>query len=94
MIPDASPEGKPKDEVEDDVRLEDDCVPIDEQLGVQELEEFLRAKEAHSRAVVVESVGAIPYSEIKPSDNELFVCELNPITQEEACVQSSHAMKL
>lgn len=29
---------------------------MDEQLGMQELEEVLRAKEAHSRAVVLESV--------------------------------------
>lgn len=29
---------------------------MDDQLGMQELEEVLRAKEAHSRAVVLESV--------------------------------------
>lgn len=29
---------------------------MDEQLGMQELEEVLHAKEAHSRAVVLESV--------------------------------------
>lgn len=38
------------------VRLEDDWVPMDEQLGAAELEEILRAKEAHSSAVVLESV--------------------------------------
>jgi len=38
------------------VRLEDDWVPMDEQLGTAELEEVLRAKEAHSSAVVLESV--------------------------------------
>ncbi|XP_019242317.1 PREDICTED: peptidyl-prolyl cis-trans isomerase CYP59-like, partial [Nicotiana attenuata] len=83
LIPDASPEGKPKDEVEDDVRLEDDWVPMDEQLGIQELEEVLHAKEAHSRAVVLESVGDIPDAEIKPPDNVLFVCKLNPVTEDE-----------
>ncbi|KAH0707928.1 hypothetical protein KY290_012457 [Solanum tuberosum] len=83
LVPDASPEGKPKDEVEDDVRLEDDWVPMDEQLGMQELEEVLRAKEAHSRAVVLESVGDIPDAEIKPPDNVLFVCKLNPVTEDE-----------
>ncbi|KAL3364880.1 hypothetical protein AABB24_013579, partial [Solanum stoloniferum] len=83
LVPDASPEGKPKDEVEDDVRLEDDSVPMDEQLGMQELEEVLRAKEAHSRAVVLESVGDIPDAEIKPPDNVLFVCKLNPVTEDE-----------
>lgn len=38
------------------MRLEDDWVPMDEQLGIQELEEVLHEKEAHSRAVVLESV--------------------------------------
>lgn len=31
-------------------------MPMDEKVGTQELEEILRAKEAHSRAVVLESV--------------------------------------
>ncbi|PPR95702.1 hypothetical protein GOBAR_AA24967 [Gossypium barbadense] len=83
LIPGASPEGKPKDEVDDDVRLEDDWVPMDEQLGASELEEVLRAKDAHSRAVVLESIGDIPDAEIKPPENVLFVCKLNPVTEDE-----------
>jgi peptidyl-prolyl cis-trans isomerase-like 4 len=38
------------------VRLEDDWVPMDEELGAQELEEVIREKAAHSSAVVLESV--------------------------------------
>ncbi|KAG8653150.1 peptidyl-prolyl cis-trans isomerase CYP59 [Manihot esculenta] len=83
LIPDSSPEGKPNDEVDDEVRLEDDWVPMDEQLGTAELEEVLRAKEAHSSAVVLESIGDIPDAEIKPPDNVLFVCKLNPVTEDE-----------
>ncbi|GER52755.1 peptidyl-prolyl cis-trans isomerase-like protein [Striga asiatica] len=83
LIPDASPEGKPKDEVDDDVRLEDDWIPLDEQLNPHELEEVLRAKDAHSRAVVLETIGDIPDAEIKPPDNVLFVCKLNPVTEDE-----------
>lgn len=83
LIPDASPEGKPKDEVDDEVRLEDDWVPMDEQLGAGELEEVIRAKEAHSRAVVLESIGDIPDAEVKPPDNVLFVCKLNPVTEDD-----------
>ncbi|KAJ7982053.1 Peptidyl-prolyl cis-trans isomerase-like protein [Quillaja saponaria] len=83
LIPDASPEGKPKHEVEDTVRLEDDWVPMDEQLGPGELEEVLQAKEAHSRAVVLESIGDIPDAEMKPPENVLFVCKLNPVTEDE-----------
>ncbi|CAK9308529.1 unnamed protein product [Citrullus colocynthis] len=83
LIPGSSPEGKPKDEVVDEVRLEDDWVPLDEQLGPEELEEVFRAKEAHSRAVVLETIGDIPDAEIKPPDNVLFVCKLNPVTEDE-----------
>ncbi|PKI41659.1 hypothetical protein CRG98_037966 [Punica granatum] len=83
LIPDASPEGKPKDEVDDEVRLEDDWVPLDEQLGPAELEEVIRTKDAHSSAVVLESIGDIPDAEIKPPDNVLFVCKLNPVTEDE-----------
>lgn len=83
LIPDASPEGKPKDEVDDDVRLDDDWVPMDEQLGTSEIEEVLRAKDAHSSAVVLESIGDIPDAEIKPPENVLFVCKLNPVTEDE-----------
>ncbi|KAJ4705822.1 Peptidyl-prolyl cis-trans isomerase [Melia azedarach] len=83
LIPDASPEGKPKDEVDDEVRLEDDWVPLDEQLSAAELEEVLRAKDAHSSAVVLESIGDIPDADIKPPENVLFVCKLNPVTEDE-----------
>ncbi|KAK7407511.1 hypothetical protein VNO78_09464 [Psophocarpus tetragonolobus] len=83
FIPEASPEGKPKDEADDEVRLEDDWVPMDEQLNPAELEEVIRSKEAHSRAVVLESIGDIPDAEIKPPDNVLFVCKLNPVTEDE-----------
>ncbi|GJX98667.1 peptidyl-prolyl cis-trans isomerase CYP59, partial [Tanacetum coccineum] len=82
-IPDASPEGKPKDEVDDEVRLEDDWVPLDEQLDANELEEVIRAKEAHSRAVVLETIGDLPEAEVKPPDNVLFVCKLNPVTEDD-----------
>ncbi|KAG7023008.1 Peptidyl-prolyl cis-trans isomerase CYP59, partial [Cucurbita argyrosperma subsp. argyrosperma] len=72
-----------KHTVVDEVRLEDDWVPLDEQLGPAELEEVFRAKEAHSRAVVLETIGDIPDAEIKPPDNVLFVCKLNPVTEDE-----------
>ncbi|CAM8924367.1 unnamed protein product [Rhodiola kirilowii] len=83
LIPDASPDGKPKDEVDDDVRLEDDWVPMDEQLDPAELEEVIREKQAHSSAVVLESIGDIPEAEAKPPENVLFVCKLNPVTEDE-----------
>lgn len=38
------------------MRLEDDWEPMDDQLDAAELEEVIRTKEAHSSAVVLESV--------------------------------------
>ncbi|KAG9439462.1 hypothetical protein H6P81_019627 [Aristolochia fimbriata] len=82
LIPDRSPEGKPSVE-EEDVRLEDDWVPMDEKMNPAELEESIREKEAHTHAVLLETMGDIPDAEIKPPENVLFVCKLNPVTQDE-----------
>ncbi|CAN0891527.1 Peptidyl-prolyl cis-trans isomerase CYP59 [Linum grandiflorum] len=82
FIPDASPVGKPKEEALDDVRLEDDWIPLDEQLRPEELEEVFREKDARASAVVLESIGDIPDADIKPPENVLFVCKLNPVTED------------
>ena len=42
--------------------------------------EALKKKEARSRAVVLEILGDIPDAELKPPENVLFVCKLNPVT--------------
>ncbi|XP_020270219.1 peptidyl-prolyl cis-trans isomerase CYP59 [Asparagus officinalis] len=81
-IPDKSPEGKPHDETAEE-RLEDTWVPMDEKLAPEELEELIRAKDAHTNAAILESIGDIPDAEIKPPENVLFVCKLNPVTQDE-----------
>ncbi|XP_073001034.1 peptidyl-prolyl cis-trans isomerase CYP59 [Typha latifolia] len=82
FIPEKSPEGKPRDEVAEE-RLEDNWVPLDETLGADELEEKIRSKEAHTNAAILESIGDIPDADIRPPDNVLFVCKLNPVTQDE-----------
>ncbi|XP_020270710.1 peptidyl-prolyl cis-trans isomerase CYP59-like [Asparagus officinalis] len=64
-------------------RLEDTWVPMDEKLAPEELEELIRAKDAHTNAAILESIGDIPDAEIKPPENVLFVCKLNPVTQDE-----------
>ncbi|MCO5548899.1 hypothetical protein L7F22_002361 [Adiantum nelumboides] len=46
-------------------------------------EESIRRREAHSRAVVLEMIGDIPKADIKPPDNVLFICKLNPVTKED-----------
>uniref|UniRef100_A0A453SYL2 peptidylprolyl isomerase n=1 Tax=Aegilops tauschii subsp. strangulata TaxID=200361 RepID=A0A453SYL2_AEGTS len=82
LIPENSPLGKPRDEVAEE-RLEDSWVPLDETVDPGQLEELIRSKEAHANAVILESVGDIPDAEVKPPDNVLFVCKLNPVTQDE-----------
>jgi len=42
----------------------------------------LEKKKAHTRAEVLEMVGDIPDAEIKPPDDVLFICRLNPFTTE------------
>ncbi|KAL2934621.1 Peptidyl-prolyl cis-trans isomerase CYP59 [Bienertia sinuspersici] len=72
-----------KNDDDDDVRLEDNWVPMEERFAPDELEEVIRAKEAHSRAVVLESIGDIPDANTKPPENVLFVCNLNSLTEDE-----------
>ena len=64
---------KAGDEIEDDV----------EGKGVEEVEEELRKKEAKSRAVVLEMIGDIKSADDKPPENVLFICKLNPVTEED-----------
>lgn len=82
FIPEKSPEGNPPEEVAEE-RLEDSWVPMDEKLSIAELEEVIRTKEAHTNAVILESIGDIPDADLKPPDTVLFVCKLNPVTQDE-----------
>ncbi|CAN1168800.1 Peptidyl-prolyl cis-trans isomerase CYP59 [Linum perenne] len=66
-------------------RLEDDWIPLDEKgLSTAEIEEAVRSKAARSSAVVLEAMGDIPSAESKPAENVLFVCKLNPVTDDES----------
>lgn len=49
----------------------------------EEIEQQVRKREAHNRAVVLEMIGDLPEAEVKPPSNMLFVCKLNPVTTEE-----------
>lgn len=40
-------------------------------------------REARSRAITLEIIGDIPDADMKPPENVLFVCKLNPVTQDE-----------
>lgn len=59
----------------------------DEELGedVDEaaMEKLRRKREARAQALTLEMVGDLPFAEVKPPENVLFVCKLNPVTHDE-----------
>ncbi|KAJ2045486.1 Peptidyl-prolyl cis-trans isomerase-like 4, partial [Coemansia sp. S2] len=42
-----------------------------------------REREANAQALTLEMIGDLPFAEIKPPENILFVCKLNPITRDD-----------
>lgn len=62
--------------IADDEELEDD---MDEAA----LEKLRKEREARAQALTLEMVGDLPFAEVKPPENVLFVCRLNPVTQDE-----------
>jgi len=71
------------DPVRDDRPEADDEIVDEDEMTVAETERANAAAEAKSRAVVLEMIGDIPDAEMKPPENVVFVCKLNPITQDE-----------
>ncbi|KAF7253684.1 Peptidyl-prolyl cis-trans isomerase-like 4 [Varanus komodoensis] len=82
VIPDHSPE--PTKEQLDSGRIGAD-EEIDDFKGrsADEVEEILAEKEAKTKAILLEMVGDLPDADIKPPENVLFVCKLNPVTTDE-----------
>ena len=62
------------------VRIADD-EEIDEDADQTTLEKLRREREAKAQALTLEMVGDLPFAEVKPPENILFVCKLNPVTQ-------------
>merc|ERR1712224_324945 len=49
---------------------------------IKHIEEEIFRKEANNRATVLEIVGDIPEENVKPPKDVLFICKLNPMTNE------------
>ncbi|CAG8613160.1 7767_t:CDS:2 [Ambispora gerdemannii] len=79
-IPDKSP--LPTKEMLETIRIAED-ESIEPELPPEELEKEQRRKEAAAQALTLEMIGDIPFAEVKPPENVLFVCKLNPVTQDE-----------
>lgn len=52
-------------------------------MTTEEIVEMQRDKEAKARATILEIVGDIPDADIAPPENVLFVCKLNPVTNDD-----------
>lgn len=64
------------------VRIADD-EELEEETDQEALEKIRREREARAQALTLEMVGDLPFAEVKPPENVLFVCKLNPVTQDE-----------
>lgn len=54
---------------------------VKEEEDVDKAEQERRDKDARAQALTLEMVGDLPFAEVKPPENVLFVCKLNPVTQ-------------
>jgi peptidyl-prolyl cis-trans isomerase-like 4 len=54
---------------------------LDENVDEAAVERLRREREARAQALTLEMVGDLPFAEVKPPENVLFVCKLNPVTQ-------------
>ena len=54
---------------------------VDVEAQEAEQERLRREREARAQALTLEIVGDLPYAEVKPPENVLFVCKLNPVTE-------------
>ncbi|KAF8417220.1 peptidyl-prolyl cis-trans isomerase-like 4 [Tirmania nivea] len=64
------------------VRIGDD-ENLEEEVDPEEAEKRRREREARAQALTLEMVGDLPFADVKPPENVLFVCKLNPVTQDQ-----------
>lgn len=81
-VPDRSPSPTPE-------RLKNGKIGADEDIDdtegktAAEIQEMLAEREAKARATILEIVGDLPDAECAPPENVLFVCKLNPVTNDD-----------
>lgn len=62
---------------------EGDAAALDEEQteeAAAKAEKERREREARAQALTLEMMGDLPFAEVKPPENVLFVCKLNPVT--------------
>ncbi|KAI0053816.1 cyclophilin-like protein [Auriscalpium vulgare] len=76
------PENPPLKPVDNSTRIAEDEDPLEE-LPEEEAEKERRKKAAEASALTLEMVGDLPFANVRPPENVLFVCKLNPVTRDE-----------
>lgn len=77
-VPNSIP-SKPPD---NSTRIAEDEDPL-ATLPEEEAEKERRKKAAQASALTLEMVGDLPFANVRPPENVLFVCKLNPVTRDE-----------
>jgi len=68
------------------IRIGEDEELLDEDANEEaaaEAERRRKEREAAAQALTLEMMGDLPFAEVKPPENILFVCKLNPVTTDE-----------
>lgn len=84
IVPDKSPERLvPEEEVVPRGLTKEELIDKNQGKSAEEIEKEKKRVEAQSNAVVLEMLGDLPDADVKPPENVLFVCQLNPVTEDE-----------
>ncbi|UZJ52366.1 hypothetical protein CBS101457_001686 [Exobasidium rhododendri] len=65
------------------IGLDASITQMDEERPLEVVEEDKRRADTTAAALTLEMVGDLPFAEVRPPENILFVCKLNPITRSE-----------
>ena len=83
-IPDASPQRTvPEEEVVPRGLTKSEVEEYAHGKNAEQMEEEQKRREAQTNAQILEMLGDLPDADVKPPENVLFVCQLNPITEDE-----------
>ncbi|KAF9067734.1 cyclophilin-like domain-containing protein [Rhodocollybia butyracea] len=81
--PSFAPPTRPPDAGTGLVVIGEDEDPLTSSIPEEEEERQRRAAAAQSSALTLEMVGDLPFANVRPPENVLFVCKLNPVTRDE-----------
>jgi peptidyl-prolyl cis-trans isomerase-like 4 len=72
----------PSAEQRSTVRIAHDEI-LEDNTDPEQMEKLRREREARAQALTLELIGDLPFAEVTPPEQILFVCKLNPVTRDE-----------